>query len=590
MDYDKRRYKESSGKVKVIIMKNQEVAKLLYDIADILEIKGEMTFKVIAYRRAAQTIESMSKDIEDVIAKGEKIPGVGGGIEERIVEYLEGGRSKYLEHIEKGLPPGLVELLKLEGIGPKKVKLFLDHKIKNIKELETAAKAGKLRSISGLGEKTEQNILHSIELSKKRGGRMLLGYAADIAEEIIKELKKTPIEKINVAGSIRRGRETIGDIDILVTSGKPKDVIDFFTKMKFVGDVIAKGSTKASIHLNSGTQVDLRVLPPKEYGSALMYFTGSKEHNVELRRIAIAKRLKLSEYGLIKQSTKGASGSGDKFVAGRNEEEVYKALDMQYIEPEIWENRGEIELAQKRKLPKLIGYGDILGDLQMHTKWSDGVNTVEEMAIAAKDIGYKYICITDHIGKLMIANAMDEKKIEKQRKEIDSVNKKVVGITVLQGGEIDIRADGSLDVKNNVLEKLDIVLASLHSAFKNNGTGRILKTMENPNVDIIAHPSGRLIDKREGADLDLGKIIDKSKETGTILEIDAQPERTDLNDINTKAAIEAGCKLAIDTDAHSAEQLRYMRMGITTARRGWAKKNDIINTQPLEKMLKMLKN
>ena len=567
-------------------MKNQEVAQLLYDIADIMEIKGEMVFKVNAYRRAARSIESLSRDIEQICIEGklDEVPGVGRGIAEKIGEYLNDGKSKYLESLKKGLPPGLGEMLEVEGVGPKKVKLFYEKlKIKNINELEKAAKAGRLRNIPTLGEKTEQNILKSIESFRKRGGRMLLGTATMLADEIVNELKKNKnIDRINVAGSLRRMKETIGDIDILVTSAKPSDVISYFTKMNNVSRVIATGPTKASINLLNGIQVDLRVLPDKEYGSALMYFTGSKEHNVELRKMAIAKRMKLSEYGLF---------SGKKFVAGKTEGEVYKTLGMQYIEPEMRENRGEIELAKKGKLPNLIGYNDIKGDLQMHTKWSDGANTVEEMALAAKQMGYEYICITDHVGNLVIANALDEKRIKKQRKEIDDINKKS-DITIFQGAEVDIRAEGKFDVDNSLLKSLDIVLASLHTPLKNGkekNTDRILRAMENPHVDIIAHLTNRLIEKRDGTDLDIEKIIDKAKETGTILEIDAQPARLDMNDVNTRAAIDAGCLISIDTDAHSTEQLNYMRIGIGTARRGWTKKSDVINTNSLEKMMKMLK-
>src|SRR3989338_7370926 len=376
-------------KRQVSFMKNREVAKLLYDIADLLEIKGEMVFKVVAYRRAAQAVESLSRDVEDMSREGklDEIHGVGKGIAEKIDEYIKSGTSKYFDELKKGLPSGFAEMLAVEGIGPKKIRLFYDKlKIKSIKDLENAAKQGKLRKIPTLGEKTEQNILKSIEAAKKRGGRMPLGYALLLADDIISEMKKNRhVDRIDAAGSLRRMRDTIGDIDILVASGRPANVIDYFTKIKGVVRVIATWPTKASINLSNGMQVDLRVLPEKEYGSALMYFTGSKEHNVELRRVAISKGMKLSEYGLFK---------GKKFIAGRDEEEVYKKLGMAYIHPEIRENRGEIELARKGKLPDLIGYNDIRGELQMHTKWSDGANTVEEMAKAAQEMDYEYICIT----------------------------------------------------------------------------------------------------------------------------------------------------------------------------------------------------
>ena len=568
-------------------MKNQEVAKLLYEIADLLEIKGEMIFKVRAYRRAAQVIESLSKDIEDVYVEGklDDIPGVGQGIAEKIEDYLDKGKLKYLETLKRGLPPGFEEMLAVEGIGPKKVKLFYEKlKIKSIKDLEGAAKEGKLRKIPTLGAKTEENILKAIESAKKRGGRMLLGQALIMADEIVNELKKNKnVGRISVAGSLRRMKESIGDIDILVTSGKPSDIINHFTKMKGVSRVIATGPTKASVNLSNGMQVDLRVLPDKEYGSALMYFTGSKDHNVELRKIAIAKRMKLSEYGLF---------GGKKFVAGRTEEEIYSKLGMHYIEPEMRESRGEIELAKRGKLPRLVGYDDIKGDLQMHTRWSDGANTIEEMAQAAKRLGYEYICITDHVVQPSIANPLNAKRLAQQRNEIDKLNDKMSGITILQGAEITIDLNGGFGIDNNVLKGLDVVLASLRSALKQPRaaiTGRVLKAMENPHVDILAHPTARLIDKRDGAELDMEKIIEKAIETGTVLEIDAQPNRLDLNDVNVKAAVEAGCKLSIGTDAHSADQLQYMRIGIGTARRGWATKDDVINTFSLEKMRKLLK-
>lgn len=567
-------------------MRNQEIAKLLYDIADLLEIKGEMIFKIRAYRRAAQAVESMVEDIEDAWKNGklDDIPGVGRGIAEKIEEYLKKGKSKYLHELKKGLPPGFAEMLAIEGVGPKKVKLFYEKLgIKNVEQLERAAKSGKLRKIPKLKEKTEQNIIKSIEASKKRGGRMLLGHALLLADEIIADMEKCKqAEMVSVAGSLRRMKETIGDIDVLVSSKEPKSVIDYFTSMKMTARVIATGPTKASINLFNGIQVDLRVLPQDEYGSALLYFTGSKEHNIELRKIAIAKKLKLSEYGLFR---------GNKSIAGRTEHEVYQKLGLDYIEPEMRESRGEIQAAAKHRLPELIGYHDIKGDLQMHTTWSDGANTIEDMAKAAQQLGYEYICITDHAVQPSIANPLNAKRLVQQRKEIDRLNKKL-SITILQGAEVTVDLNGNLGLDNKTLKGLDMVLASLHSALKQPKekiTERIITAMENPHVDMFAHPTARLIDRREPAALDMEKIIRKAKETGTILEIDAQPNRLDMNDANTKAAVEAGCKLCIDTDAHSISDLNHMRIGIATARRGWARKSDVINTYSLDRMKKMLK-
>ncbi|MCX6815446.1 MAG: DNA polymerase/3'-5' exonuclease PolX [Candidatus Aenigmarchaeota archaeon] len=555
-------------------MNNKEVAQLLYGIADLLELKGEMIFKVVAYRRAAQNIENFSKPVEDLWKENtlNTIPGVGKGIAEHIDEFLRTGKSEYLEKMKKKMPMDFESLMNIEGLGPKKVKMLYDKlKIKTVKDLESAAKAGKIRKLAGMGEKTEQNILKGIEFSKKAKQRMLLGVALPMAEHIINNLRKLGyVHKAEYAGSLRRKKETIGDIDILVTSSQPNKVINHFTKMPGVADVIVKGPTKVSVHYNN-IQVDLRVLKENEYGSALLYFTGSKEHNIELRKVAIAKKLKLSEYGLFR---------GNKMIAGCTEEEVYKALGMQYIEPEMREEHGEIRLAQKHSLPKIISYSDVVADLHMHTKWSDGLNTIEEMALAAKQLGYDYICITDHVGKLKIASALSEKDIDKQRKEIEKVQDKT-GIHILHGAEIDIRVDGRFDVSNEALKKFDLVFAALHSALKGpieRNTQRIIKAMENPNVDIIAHPTGRLIDRREGATLDIQKIIKKSLETNTVMEINSQPNRLDLNDVNAKAALEDGCKLVINTDAHSADPLKAMKLGVAVARRAWTQKKDILNT------------
>ncbi|MEM7819789.1 MAG: DNA polymerase/3'-5' exonuclease PolX [Candidatus Aenigmatarchaeota archaeon] len=564
-------------------MKNQIVAKILYEIADLLELKG-VEFKPYAYRRAAQTVESLSKDIEEVYKEGklEDLPGIGKNIAKKISEIIETGSLKYYEDLKKDMPIDFEALLSVEGLGPKKVKtLYKKLKIRNLDDLEKAAKSGKIKNLPGFGEKTEREILENIEFARKSKERMLLGYALPIADEIENRLKRLKeIKKISVAGSLRRMKETIGDLDILIVSTNPSKVMDFFTKMNDVQDILAKGPTKSSIRLKSGLQVDIRVVDEKSFGSALLYFTGSKEHNIALRKIAIEKKMKLSEYGLFK---------GNIQIAGKTEEEVYKRLGMDFIEPEMRENSGEIDAAMKHSLPKLINYNDIKGDLQIHSKWSDGSNSIEEIALQAKKIGYEYICITDHTGTLKIAHGLDEKKIEKQMKEIESINKKIDGIKILCGAEVNIKADGSLDIKDDILKKLDIVIAAIHSGFKNDKrfmTNRILKAMENRYVDIIAHPTGRMIQKRRAYDIDIEKLFEKSKETNTILEIDSQPDRLDLNDINARAAIEYGCKLVINTDAHNIDHLRFMRLGIATARRAWAQKKDIINTNSLNKLLK----
>ena len=569
-------------------MKNIEVAELLNEIADYLEFADE-PFKVRAYRKAALAIEGLSEDIENIWKENRllDLPGIGEGIAKKIDDFLKNGKSGYLQEMKKQTPVDLEELGKIEGIGPKTIlKLYRELKVKNIASLEKAAKQGRIQKISGLGPVVEQNILKSIEFARKSGERIPLGFALSSAEEIVNMLKALKeVKRTGIAGSTRRMRETIGDIDILATSKAPEKVIEFFTKMPGVADVLAKGPTRSSIRLKEGMQVDLRVLDDSIFGAALLYFTGNKEHNIILRKIAIEKGLKLSEYGLFDNKT-------SRIVAGKTEEEVYKKLGLDYIEPEMREDEGEIELAQHHMLPKLIGWNDIKGDLQMHTRWSDGSNTIEEMALAAKKLGHEYICITDHTGKLAIANALDEKRILEQRKEIDKVNKKLSGIKILQGAEVNITDNGSLDMPDKVLKQLDIVVASIHSGFKNPKekiTKRMIKAMENGNVDIIAHPTGRLITKRESYDIDLGMVFDAAKKTNTVMEINSYPERMDLRDVHARAAVKAGVKLVISTDAHNSDQLHFIRLGIGTARRGWATKNDVINTRSLKDMLKTLK-
>ena len=569
-------------------MKNIEVAELLNEIADYLEFADD-TFRIRAYRKAALVIEGLSEDIEEIWKENrlEELPGIGEGIAKKIDEFLKTSKLRYLEELKKKTPVDMEGLGSIEGIGPKTIlKLYKELGVKNVADLEKAAKQGKIQQIQALGPTVEQNILKSIEFARKTSERKPLGFALSSAEEVVRLLKTLKeVERVGVAGSTRRMKETIGDIDILVTSKAPQKVIDFFVKMPDVADVLAKGHTKSSVRLKEGIQVDLRVLDDKIFGAALLYFTGNKEHNILLRRIAIEKGLKLSEYGLFDKKT-------NELVASRTEEEVYKKLGLDYIEPEMREDEGEIELAQHHMLPKLIGYNDIKGDLQMHTKWSDGSNTVEEMALAAKKLGYDYICITDHTGKLAIAHPLDEKNIIEQRKEIEKVNKKISGITLLQGVEVNITADGSLDMDDKVLKQLDIVVASIHSGFKNPKekiTKRMIKAMENENVDIIAHPTGRLITKRESYEIDLDAVFDTAKKTGTVMEINSYPERMDLRDVHVRAAVKAGVKLVISTDAHNADQLHFMKLGIGTARRGWATKHDIINTRSLKDMVGMLK-
>jgi len=572
-------------------VKNQDIAKILREIGMYLEIKG-IPFKPQAYEKAALSIESLSEGVEDIYKKGglralEDIPGVGISIAEKIEEFIKTDRVKEYEKLKKELPVDLSSLTSIEGVGPKLVlKLYKKLKVKNIDDLEKAAKAHKIRVLEGFGEKSETNILKGIEFVKKGGGRFLLGSVLPTVREIENKLGSLKeVRKIVVAGSIRRRKETIGDADILIVSQNPKPVMDFFVSLPDVIRVYAHGETKSAVKLKNGFDVDVRVVEEKSFGAALAYFTGSKEHNIAMREIAIKKGLKLSEYGLFR---------GAKQIAGKTEEEIYRVLGLQYIEPEMRENRGELELAKKGKLPKLIGYDELQGDLQTQTNWTDGKDSIEAMARAAMKKGLKYIAITDHTKRLAMTGGLDEKKILKQMSEIDRVNKKLKssGFRVLKSSECDILPDGSLDLPNNVLSKLDVVGASVHSRFnlsKKEQTERIKKAMENPHVDVIFHPTGRLINRRSAYEVDIDELIKTAQKTKTILEIDGEPNRLDLNDENIRKAKTAGIKFAIDSDAHSTLQFDFLEFGIAQARRGWCTKQDVINTRSVEKMLRMLK-
>jgi len=566
-------------------MKNSEIAGIFYEIADMLEMQ-DVEFKPRAYRKAAQNIESLQRDIEEIYKEGklEDIPGVGRHIAEKIKELIETNHLKYYEKLKSSIPVDLEALGSIEGLGPKTIKkLYKQLKIKNLKDLENALRQGKLKKLEGFKEKKIQNIIENIDFAKKSRQRFLLGFALPEAEAIKEELKKLKeVEKIKIAGSIRRMNETIGDIDILAAATQAEKVMDAFTGQKEVEKVFAKGPTKSSVRLKSGIQVDLRIIPKEVFGSALQYLTGSKPHSIKLRKIAMQKKLKLSEYGLFRNN---------KIIAGKTEEELYNKLGMPYIEPELREDAGEIEAALEKKLPKIVKYNEILGDLQMHTEYSDGNNTIKEMAEAAIGLGYKYIAATDHAGTLKIAGSMSTKQILKQKDEIEKLNKELKNIHIIHGVEANIMHDGSLDIDGNILKKMDLVIAAIHSGFKQQKdriTKRMLKAMDNRYVGIIAHPTGRIMQKRKGYEFEHGEIFQKAKDNDIALEINAFPNRLDLNCIGVREAIGHGVKLSIGTDAHSAEQLGYMRFGIATARKGWAEKKDIINTYSLEDLKKFL--
>jgi len=578
-------------------MKNQELAKLLRMMALYLEMK-DVKFKPQAYEKAAYSIEALNEDIEEFIRKRGKeglkeLPGIGESIADKIIEFLKTGKIKELEEFKKEVPVDIETLSLIEGIGPKTIyKLYKALNIKNLEDLEKACREHKIRRLPGFGELSEEKILKGIEFYKKGGGRFLLGFAMPLVEELLDYLRKCEyIDKLEAAGSYRRRKETIGDVDILATSKKPEKVMDYFVKFPEIDYVYAKGPTKTMVRLKIGLDVDIRVVSEESFGAALAYFTGSKDHNIKLREIAIKKNWKLNEYGLFDKN--------EKMIAGKTEEEIYEKLNMQFIPPEMRENRGEIELALENKLPKIIGYEDIKGDLHCHVKWKEkdgGSNTIEEMAEIAQKMGYEYLGIASHTKFLKIEHGLDEKDLELRDKDIDKINQKLenqgLKFRILKGCEANILNDGSIDIDDETLKKLDFVIAGVHSNFKmpkEKMTERIIKAMKNPNVDIISHPTGRIIQRRDEYQIDFEKILKAAKETNTILEINSYPDRLDLNDINIKQAKEIGVKMVINTDSHNKDHMKFIELGIAQARRGWAEKEDIINCWPLEKLLKFLK-
>jgi DNA polymerase (family 10) len=569
-------------------MKNQLVVDILYQIADLLDLKGENFFKTRAYRLAAQTIEVLDEDIKIISEEGRlnSIPGIGDALAKKITEIVETGKLEFFEKLKKEIPEGLLEMLKIPGLGHKKVaSLYRNLGIKTIEELRRACVNGKLRNHEGFGEITERNILRGITLKEKTSGRVLLNVAFENGKNYFQYMKKCKkIDKISIAGSLRRMKETIGDIDILASSDSPDEVMDFFSNYPDVSRVLLKGSTKTSVLLEDNIQVDFRVVKPESFGAALQYFTGSKEHNVKMRSIAIKKGLKLNEYGLFDKKT-------DKYVVGKTEKEVYNKLGLKYIEPELRENSGEIDVASKNKLPKLVDYKDINSDFHVHSIWSDGAHTIEEIANHSKKIGYSYVGISDHSQSLKIANGLSENRVLKKIGKIERINKKMSNFKVLCGTECDIKPDGSLDYSNNTLKKFDFVYAGIHTSFKMNQkemTRRIINGLENENVDFLAHPTGRIIGRRYPYEVEIEEIIETAKSTNTILEINAFPDRLDLNDTNIKLSKEKGLKFVIGTDAHFIKHLSFMRFGVATARRGWLEKNDILNTYSINDLEKII--
>lgn len=575
-------------------MENSEIARVFYEIGDLLEIKGGDRFRIRSYRNAGLVIEGLSEPLKSLYERGEEnldgIPGIGESTKAKIIEILTTGRCKYHDELLKDMPLGMLEIIKIAGVGPKKAALlYKELGIADLQALEKAAKEEKIRNLPGFGEVTEQKILKGISDLKARTVKCKLSDARHYADSISQYIRQVPgVYEAVPSGSLRRWKETIGDIDILTICKDATKVMDHFVKYPDMKEVLSKGETKSTIVLKTGLQVDIRVLEKKSFGAALQYFTGSKSHNVALRDRAKRMGLKISEYGVFDEN--------GKFVTGEKEEDVYKAVGLPFIIPELRENRGEIEAAEEGILPKELKESDIKGDLHVHTKESDGRYTLEEMAEAAMKKGYEYIAVTDHSKAVGIARGLDEARITKQMEAIDEFNAKLKRqrkkFRVLKGSEVDIRADGTLDHPDHILDMLDIVVASIHSGFgmkQEEMTERIIKAIHTGRINILAHPTGRLINERDPYQVDIGKVMDEAKKYNVALELNSYPDRLDLNDSHCKLAKEKGVLVAISTDSHSIYHLGHVTYGVHTARRGWLEKADILNARPLKELKKILK-
>lgn len=568
-------------------MKNELIVKILNNIADILELQ-DVKFKPQAYRRAALSIEELSEDVEEVYKKGEldELPGVGESIAEKIEEIIKTGKLKYYEQLKKEINIDVEALNEVYGLGPKKIKiLYKKLGVKNLQDLEKVLLRHKVKDLEGFGEKTEELLWKGLQFAKGNHKRFLYFYAQPIVEKLLGELRElSVVSKAEIAGSFRRGKETVGDLDVLVVSNDASKVMEKFVKFAEVKEVIAKGLSKSSVRLENGMQVDLRVVKEKEFGSALLYFIGNKEHNVELRKLALSKGYTLNEYGLFTLRDK-------KWVAGRSEEEIYKKLGLQFMPPEIRENHGEIKEAFNKRVPELVNIKDFKGAFHNHSKWSEGSNTILEMASAAEDLGWKFISFNDHFGSMGITNPLNERRLQGYLKEIERVRKKV-GIRVFSGVEIDIAKDGKLPLAGAKLKELDVVIAAVHTAMKMPEklmTLRVCKALEQEGVNILGHPTGRLLNEREPMQMDLSKVFEAAKQRGVWLEINSYVNRLDLNGEQIKAARDIGCKFALGTDAHDINGLKHYNLGIMMARRGWLEKKDLVNCWDVKKIEGMLK-
>jgi DNA polymerase (family 10) len=575
-------------------MDNKTIANVLFETADLLEIDGQDSFRIRSYRNAAQAIENHSEQIKDIIADPKKvleISGIGKSMLRNLQELLTEGKLATQKELLEKYHPSMLQLLKIQGLGPKTIKLIWDaYQVSDVDGVEKLAREGKIRELPRMGEKHETKLLKAIEDYRRIGGRFLIDAAEEEAEKLIAYLQKfSGIDKITPAGSLRRGRESVGDLDILVTGkvcsteeGRQK-AIDHVAKYPPLMDIIARGDNKISFHLRDGMQVDVRLLPPESFGAAMQYFTGSKAHNVTLRQRALKMGYTLNEYSL-------ATLEGEKPIAGKTEEEIYAKLNLDYIPPEMRENLGEIDLAEKHALPKLITQEDIQGDVHMHTVETDGKNTIEEMAEAAKERGYKYMAITDHSKNLAFANGLDDKRAVEHIARIHAAGKKIDGITIFAGIEVDILADGDLDLSDDVLAQMDLVIASVHTVFNQDQTERLLKAVSNPNTSILGHPTGRMQLRRDAYKFDMLAVLQAAAKNKVAMELNAYPDRLDLNDVHLRQAKQQGVKIVINTDSHHTSHMEKIRYGILQARRAWLTKDDVLNTLPTAKFAKAMKH
>lgn len=568
---------------------NSDVAEMFERMADLLEIKGANRFRVRSYRDAAQTVSSLSADLADMVERGEdltELSGVGDSLAGKIEQMVETGTVEQLEKLESEIPPGLRDMMKVEGLGPKRVKTIWEELgAESLDELETLAREERIRELEGFGPKTEQNILEGMDRARVDRGRTRIDIAEERAEAMIDYLREDDaVDRVTAAGSYRRRKETVGDLDILVSCDEPEEVTERFVQFEDVVEVVSQGSTRSTVYVRGDFQVDLRVVPEESYGAAMKYFTGSKEHNVACRQRGVERDLKINEYGVFE-------GEDEERVGGATEEEIYDLIDLEYVPPELREARGEVDAAAEGELPDLVEADDIRGELHSHTTATDGANELREMVEAAREFGYEYLGITDHSKAMTVAGGLDADRLRDQMSRIDALNGEYDDFTILKGCEVDILEDGSLDLPDDVLEELDYTICSVHSKFgldREEQTARIVRAAEHPQCDIVGHLTGRMIGKREGYDVNVERVLEAAAEHGSVPEINAQPKRLDLKDIHVKQARELGLPVVVTTDAHSTDHFRYVRYGVDQARRGWLEADDVLNTRPVDELLEAL--